>query len=77
MCRHIPCLALFLFGLSCEPFFAQEAVYESRVDLVRLGVSVVDEDGSPVTDLRREDFQVFEMMNLRLFSIFQTMLLPI
>jgi len=60
MCRHIPCLALFLFGLSCEPFFAQEAVYESRVDLVRLGVSVVDEDGSPVTDLRREDFQVFE-----------------
>ena len=52
MKKQISCIALFLFVLSCEFLFAQEAVFESRVDLVRIGISVEDEDGSPVTDLR-------------------------
>ena len=39
---------------------AQEPLFTSRVDLVHLGVSVIDGDGEPVAELTQDDFQLFE-----------------
>ena len=39
---------------------AQQAVFTSRIDLVHVGVTVLDRDGNLVTDLTRDDFEVLE-----------------
>lgn len=49
--------ALFAAGTSAA--WAQPT-FTSGVDLVRFGVTVVDRDGNFVTDLVREDFEVYE-----------------
>ena len=38
----------------------QQPLFTSRIDLVHLGVTVVDRDGNLVTDLTRDDFEVLE-----------------
>ena len=50
---------------------AQQPMFTSGVDLVQLGVSVVDRDGKPVTDLTDADFELFEdgqPQDIRYFS---------
>ena len=50
---------------------AQQPMFTSGVDLVHLGVSVVDRDGKPVTDLTEVDFELFEdgqPQDIRYFS---------
>ena len=39
---------------------AQQPLFTSRIDLVQLGVSVLDRDGAPVTGLGRDDFELYE-----------------
>ena len=39
-------------------FILQQPTFRTRVELVRLDVTVVDRDGNPVRDLRPEDFMV-------------------
>lgn len=46
--------------LSWTVVAGQEPLFTSRVDLVHLGVSVLDRDGDPVTELTREDFELYE-----------------
>ena len=51
---------------------AQQAVFTSRIDLVRVGVTVLDRDGNLVTDLTRDDFEVLEdgrPQQVRYFSV--------
>jgi VWFA-related protein len=52
MTVRLAILALALAALQSQPTF------RSGVDLIRLDVSVVDKSGSPVPDLRPEDFSV-------------------
>lgn len=47
-------------ALSCTLVSAQEPLFTSRVDLVHLGVSVVDRDGEPVGGLNPSDFELYE-----------------
>ena len=50
---------------------AQEPFFTSGIDLVHLGVSVVDGDGTPVTELTRDDFELYEdgeLQDIRYFS---------
>ena len=46
--------------LAPVPVQGQQALFTSRIDLVHLGVTVVDRDGNLVTDLTRDDFEVLE-----------------
>ena len=46
--------------LSCTVVSAQEPLFTSRVDLVHLGVSVMNADGEPVAELTRDDFELYE-----------------
>lgn len=51
---------------------AQQAVFTSRIDLVHVGVTVLDRDGNLVTDLTRDDFEVLEdgrPQQVRYFSV--------
>lgn len=50
---------------------AQEPLFSSGIDLVHVGVTVLDRDGSLVTDLRAEDFELLEdgrRQEIRYFS---------
>jgi Ca-activated chloride channel family protein len=50
----------------------QQPLFTSRIDLVHLGVTVVDRDGNLVTDLTRDDFEVLEdgePQEVRYFSV--------
>jgi Ca-activated chloride channel family protein len=51
--------ALFLI-LSPAPGRAQVAHFSARTDLVVLSATAVDRKGRPVTDLRRDEFRVYE-----------------
>jgi len=51
---------------------AQEPLFTSRIDLVHVGVTVLDRDGNLVTDLTRDDFEVLEdgrPQDVRYFSV--------
>ena len=39
---------------------AQQPLFTSRIDLVHVGVTVLDRDGNLVTDLEAEDFELLE-----------------
>lgn len=51
--------------------------FRSRTDLVALQVAVVDKDGRPVPDLRREDFAVFEEGVPQAVTLFATSSAPL
>jgi VWFA-related protein len=53
-------LALAALALAATAPAAGQPVFRSGVDLVHLGVTVVDRQGTPVTSLRPEDFEVYE-----------------
>ncbi len=46
--------------LAAVPLQAQQAVFTSRIDLVHVGITVLDRDGNLVTGLTRDDFEVLE-----------------
>ena len=51
---------------------AQQPLFTSRIDLVHVGVTVLDRDGNLVTDLTRDDFEVLEdgrPQDVRYFSV--------
>jgi len=51
---------------------AQQPLFTSRIDLVHVGVTVLDRDGDLVTDLTRDDFEVLEdgqPQEVRYFSV--------
>lgn len=52
-------MATVVTGLS-SVVSAQGPLFTSRVDLVQVGVSVVDGDGVPVAGLTRDDFELYE-----------------
>ena len=50
----------------------QQPLFTSRIDLVHVGVTVLDRDGNLVTDLTRDDFEVLEdgrPQDVRYFSV--------
>lgn len=49
-----------LAWLAAPPGAAGQPVFRTAVDLVNFGVTVVDRQGKPVGDLRREDFEIVE-----------------
>jgi hypothetical protein len=54
-------LATPLLLLAALPTLAQDApVFRAEVGLVQIEVRATDDDGAPVTDLRREDFVLKE-----------------
>ena len=56
--RLVPiCLVALLTGAGLT---AQEPLFTSRIDLVHVGVSVLDGDDVPVTELGRDDFELYE-----------------
>ena len=61
--RHHPFRLASLVGLALlagPPRAAGQPVFRTAVDLVTFGVTVVDREGKPVGDLRREDFEIVE-----------------
>ena len=61
-------LACFVLSL---PLSAQQPLFSSGIDLVHVGVTVLDRDGRLVTDLRAEDFELLEdgrAQEIRYFS---------
>ena len=61
--------ALFLAPAGVQ---AQQPLFTSRIDLVHVGVTVLDRDGNLVTDLTRDDFEVLEdgrPQDVRYFSV--------
>ena len=61
--------ALFLAPAGVQ---GQQPLFTSRIDLVHVGVTVLDRDGNLVTDLTREDFEVLEdgrPQDVRYFSV--------
>ena len=64
-------LGVVIFSLVSAPTAAQEPLFTSRVDLVHLGVSVLDGDGAPAPDLAPDDFELYEdgrRQEIRYFS---------
>ena len=57
-------ITLALLGLTCAALAAQEQqppqTFKSRVTVVPVDVRVLDRNGKPVTDLKREDFTILE-----------------
>ena len=68
---RLPVLCLWLCGIvllcganvpaqRAEPIITDDEVIEVETDLVRMDVLVTDAEGRPVTNLRAEDFKVYE-----------------
>lgn len=53
-------LVLAVLLLAPAAVRAQRPLFTSRIDLVRVGVTVLDRDGNLVTGLTRDDFEVLE-----------------
>ena len=69
-----PALAAAMAALWLWPAAApaQQPLFTSRIDLVHVGVTVLDRDGNLVTDLTRDDFEVLEdgrPQEVRYFSV--------
>ena len=61
--------ALWLWPAAVQ---AQQPLFTSRIDVVHVGVTVLDRDGNLVTDLTRDDFEVLEdgrPQEVRYFSV--------
>jgi VWFA-related protein len=53
-------LALATLALAAATPAAGQPVFRSGVDLVHVGVTVVDRQGTPITSLQPEDFEIYE-----------------
>lgn len=65
-----PIVAILLLAATAAA--AQQPLFTSRIDLVHVGVTVLDRDGNLVTDLTRDDFEVLEdgePQSVRYFSM--------
>lgn len=51
---------MVLAGWAGQTWLSGQALFRSGIDLVRFGVTVVDRDGTFVTDLTRDDFEIYE-----------------
>ena len=63
--------AVFFFA-ACGVLYAAQKALKVDVELVMVNISVNDSDGHPLTDLKAENFQVFEdkiEQKIRYFSI--------
>ena len=61
--KLVPLVALTLF--------AQDATFKVESKLVVVNVSVRDKSGMPVTNLKKEDFEVFEDGKLQSTGVFE------
>ncbi len=71
MKKWLTVVAAILF-LAPAAVQAQPPMFTSRIDLVHVGVTVVERDGNLVTDLTRDDFEVLEdgqPQEVRYFSV--------
>jgi hypothetical protein len=64
MSRRIALLAAILATCFASSPRAQQPTFKSGVDLIRLDVHVVSDDGTPVKDLTADDFDVKANGNL-------------
>lgn len=67
-----PALVVAFLLLAPATVQVQQPLFTSRIDLVHVGVTVLDRDGNLVTDLQRDDFEVFEdgqPQEVRYFSV--------
>jgi|GEM_PF-5936830 len=46
--------------LLLQPGFAQEAHYSLTTNVVTVNVTVLDRNGKPIEDLKRDDFEIYE-----------------
>lgn len=76
--KRLAAVALLLAALTGAPYpappaaQAQPPLFTSRIDLVHVGVTVLDRDGALVTGLTRDDFEVLEdgrPQEVRYFSV--------
>ena len=66
------CIAALAVAFGATDAAAQRPTFSSGIDVVRVGVTVVDRDGNLVTDLAVEDFEVLEdgkPQEIRYFSV--------
>ena len=64
-------MSILALALASSVLSAQRPLFTSGIDLVHLGVSIVDGDGEPVGDLSPDDLEVYEdgeLQEIRYFS---------
>ena len=65
-------ITILSLSLASSVLSAQRPVFTSGIDLVHVGVSIVDGDGEPVVDLAPDDLEVYEdgeLQELRYLSL--------
>ena len=73
--RHLiagSCVAALAAAFAATEAAAQRPVFSSGIDLVHVGVTIIDDDGNLVTDLTADDFEVLEdgqTQEIRYFSV--------
>ncbi len=68
----VGCAAAFTIAFAAAEAAAQRPTFTSGIDLVHVGVTIVDDDGNLVTDLAMDDFEVLEdgePQEIRYFSV--------
>ncbi len=63
-------LTILIGMLAGVSVHGQAVVFRSGIDLVNFGVTVTDRDGELVTDLTREDFEIYEDDELQAITYF-------
>lgn len=64
-------ICLCALALASSDLSAQRPLFTSGIDLVHVGVSIVDDDGEPIVDLGPDDLEVYEdgeLQEIRYFS---------
>ena len=64
-------ISIFALALASSVLSAQRPLFTSGIDLVHVGVSIVDDDGAPVDDLSLDDLEIYEdgeLQEIRYFS---------
>ena len=64
-------ISILALVLASSLLSAQRPLFTSVIDLVHLGVSIVDDDGEPISDLSPADLEVYEdgeLQEIRYFS---------
>ena len=67
----MPRIWISILALASSVLSAQRPLFTSGIDLVHLGVSIVDDDGEPIGDLSPADLEVYEdgeLQEIRYFS---------